>query len=125
MRRALGLLLFALLVGGALTVPAAQSASPNVVVSQVFAGGGNAGAPFANDFVELFNRGASAVDVSGWTLQYASASGSTLGSGHQSRAAPAASAPAASVSPAIVRAVRAGRLLRRLRLTGSSVTRPA
>ena len=77
MRRALGLLLFALLVGGTLTVPAAQSASPDVVVSQVYAGGGNAGAPFTNDFVELFNRGASAVDVSGWTLQYASASGST------------------------------------------------
>ena len=53
MRRALGLLLFALLVGGALTVPAAQSASPDVVVSQVYAGGGNAGAPFVSDYVEL------------------------------------------------------------------------
>ena len=29
-----------------------------VVVSQVFAGGGNSGAPFTNDFVELFNAGA-------------------------------------------------------------------
>ena len=46
MRRALALLLFALvIVGGALTVPTARSASPDVVVSQVFAGGGNAGAP--------------------------------------------------------------------------------
>ena len=69
MRRALGLLLFALLVGGALTVPAAQSASPDVVVSQVYAGGGNAGAPFVSDYVELFNRGSSAVDVGGWTVQ--------------------------------------------------------
>ena len=59
MRRALGLLLFALLVGGALTVPAARSASPDVVVSQVYAGGGNAGAPFVSDYVELFNRGSS------------------------------------------------------------------
>jgi hypothetical protein len=48
-----------------------------VVVSQVYAGGGNAGAPFANDFVELFNRGSTTVDVSGWSIQYASASGST------------------------------------------------
>ena len=78
MRRALALLLFALVVvGGALTVPAARSASPDVVVSQVFAGGGNAGAPFANDFVELFNRGSTPIDVGGWTIQYASAAGAS------------------------------------------------
>ena len=59
-----------------LAVPVAHGASPNVVVSHVFAGGGNAGAPFTNDFVELFNRGSSAVDVTGWTIQYASAGGS-------------------------------------------------
>ena len=78
MRRTLALLLFALvIVGGALTVPTARSASPDVVVSQVFAGGGNAGAPFTNDFVELFNRGSAAVDVGGWTIQYASAAGAS------------------------------------------------
>ncbi|HET6683254.1 MAG TPA: lamin tail domain-containing protein [Gaiella sp.] len=77
MRRALALLVFALLVGGALAVPAAQSASPNVVVSQVYGGGGNAGAPYLNDFVDLFNRGSSAVDVGGWTVQYASAAGAS------------------------------------------------
>jgi Lamin Tail Domain len=74
MPRAVALLLFVLLAaGGVLTVPAARSASPDVVVSQVYAAGGNSGASFANDFVELFNRGATAVDVSGWTIQYASA----------------------------------------------------
>jgi predicted extracellular nuclease len=78
MSRLVALGLFLLVVaGGVLAVPAARSASPDVVVSQVYAGGGNAGAPFANDFVELFNRGAAAVDVSGWTIQYASASGTT------------------------------------------------
>src|SRR6188474_2306787 len=78
MPRALALVLFTLLLaGGVLAVPAARSASPDVVVSQVFAGGGNAGAPFANDFVELFNRGSTSVDVSGWTIQYASAAGTT------------------------------------------------
>ena len=46
MRRTLALLLFALvIVGGALTVPTARSASPDVVVSQVFAGGGRKSAP--------------------------------------------------------------------------------
>jgi hypothetical protein len=72
------LLLAILLAGGALaSAPVAQSASPDLVVSQLFAGGGNSGAPFTNDFVELFNRGASAVDISGWTIQYASAAGTS------------------------------------------------
>jgi hypothetical protein len=60
-----------------LAAPAAQGASSGVVLSQVFAGGGNSGAPFASDFVELFNSGTSAVDLSGWTVQYASAAGTT------------------------------------------------
>ena len=52
-----------------------STASAGVVVSQVYAGGGNAGAAFANDYVELFNRGSAAVDVGSWTLQYAPAAG--------------------------------------------------
>ena len=71
------LVLAALIACGLLAAPAAQSASPDLVVSQLFAGGGNSGAPFTNDFVELFNRGSAAVDISGWTVQYASAAGST------------------------------------------------
>lgn len=50
---------------------------PRIVISQVYGGGGNQGALFNNDFVELFNSGSSPVDVSGWTVQYASARGST------------------------------------------------
>ena len=52
---------------------AAVRSSPDIVVSQVYAGGGNTGASFANDFVELFNRGSATVDVGSWSLQYASA----------------------------------------------------
>jgi hypothetical protein len=64
--------------------PVAHAATGSVVVSQVFAGGGNSGAPYANDFVELLNRGSTAVDVTGWTVQYAPAtstswSATTLG----------------------------------------------
>ena len=47
-----------------------------LVISQVYGGGGNSGATHRNDFVELFNRGASPAAISGWTVQYASASGS-------------------------------------------------
>ena len=48
-----------------------------VVISQVYGGGGNTGAPFTNDFIELFNRGTVAQDLTGWSVQYASNSGST------------------------------------------------
>src|SRR5947207_8499854 len=60
-----------------LAAPAAHSASSDMVISQVFAGGGNANAPYANDFVELFNRGGTTIDLSSWSIQYASASGIT------------------------------------------------
>ena len=70
--------LFTVALAVALVVaPAAQSASPDIVVNQLFAGGGNASAPYANDFVELFNRGAAAVDLSTWSIQYASATTTT------------------------------------------------
>jgi uncharacterized repeat protein (TIGR02543 family) len=48
-----------------------------VVVSQVYGGGGNTGATYTNDFIELYNRGSDPIDVTGWTVQYASATGST------------------------------------------------
>jgi uncharacterized protein (TIGR03437 family) len=52
-----------------------------LVLSQVYAGGGNTGAPFANDFVELFNRGSTTVSfaVTPYSLQYAGAT-ATFGS---------------------------------------------
>ena len=56
---------------------ASGSGAGSVVVAEVFAAGGNSGAAYANDYVELFNRGASAVAVDGWTLQYASAASAT------------------------------------------------
>ncbi|MEZ0470863.1 pre-peptidase C-terminal domain-containing protein [Luteimonas salinilitoris] len=50
-------------------------AQAQVVISQVYGGGGNSGATFTNDYVELFNRGDDAVSLSGKSLQYASATG--------------------------------------------------
>ncbi|MGQ0600935.1 MAG: lamin tail domain-containing protein [Anaerolineales bacterium] len=50
--------------------------STTLLISQVYGGGGNSGAPFRNDFIELYNAGTLAVDLSGWSVQYASASGS-------------------------------------------------
>jgi len=60
-----------------LAAPAAEAASPDLVISQVYAGGGNSGATYTNDFVEVFNRGNAAVDLTGWTIQYATAAGTS------------------------------------------------
>ena len=51
-------------------------ASPSgVVVSQVYGGGGNTGATLKNDFIELLNAGSAPVSLSGWSVQYGSATG--------------------------------------------------
>jgi hypothetical protein len=49
--------------------------STTVVVSQVYGGGGNSGATYTHDFIGLFNRGSSPASVAGWSVQYASATG--------------------------------------------------
>jgi endonuclease G len=48
-----------------------------VVISQVYGGGGNSGATYKNDFIELYNSGTTTVDLSTYAVQYASASGSS------------------------------------------------
>ncbi|HVY44819.1 MAG TPA: lamin tail domain-containing protein [Minicystis sp.] len=48
-----------------------------VVMSQIYGAGGNNGATYNHDFVELYNRGNVAVNLSGWSIQYASATGSS------------------------------------------------
>lgn len=53
------------------------TASCGVVISQVYGGGGNSGAPWTNDFIELQNLGLAPASVAGWSVQYASATGSS------------------------------------------------
>ncbi|GAB3406649.1 hypothetical protein GCM10027569_17390 [Flindersiella endophytica] len=43
----------------------------------MYGGGGNSGATYTNDYIQLTNRGSAAVDLSAWSVQYASASGTT------------------------------------------------
>jgi hypothetical protein len=52
-----------------------QALSGDLVISQVYGGGGNTGAPYRNDFIEIFNRGTATVSLNGMSVQYASAAG--------------------------------------------------
>ena len=53
----------------------AVAVSPDIVISQVYGGGGNSGATYTHDYVEIFNRGTTVVSLAGWSIQYASATG--------------------------------------------------
>ena len=80
-------LLLSVLAASLLILAAAVLASANahteapeandLRVSQVYGGGGNAGATYTNDFIELFNAGAGSINLSGWSVQYASATGTS------------------------------------------------
>ena len=48
-----------------------------VLISQVYGAGGNSGATLNADYIELYNRSEAAVDLTGWSVQYASASGTS------------------------------------------------
>jgi len=67
----------ALLVAIALTATATSStvgtsaSSADIVISQVYGGGGEPGSIWTGDFVELTNRGSEPVDLAGWSVQYA------------------------------------------------------
>jgi predicted extracellular nuclease len=56
--------------------PRAHAVSINIVISQIYGGGGNSGATLTNDYIELFNRGATSQLLAGWSVQYASDVGS-------------------------------------------------
>ncbi len=66
-----------LAVLAALPGGAAGAGSTTIVLSEIYGGGGNAGAPYDHDFVELLNVSSSPVNLNGWTVQYATASGSS------------------------------------------------
>jgi uncharacterized protein YdeI (BOF family) len=71
--------LSALLLGGSflpnLAIPVKAAQFGNVVISEVYGGGGNSGAKYKNDFIELYNPTEKDISLDGWSVQYASATG--------------------------------------------------
>jgi predicted extracellular nuclease len=63
-------------LGLAIAAPAV-AAPANVVISQVYGAGGNNGATYNKDFIELFNRSNVPVNLNGMSVQYQSAAGTT------------------------------------------------
>jgi uncharacterized protein len=53
------------------------AAAAHLLISQVYGGGGNSGAPFTNDFIELHNPGGTDASTANLSVQYASATGTS------------------------------------------------
>jgi len=68
----------ACLLTAGLSAPAlANTAGTNVVIDEVYGGGGNSGSHYKSDFIELYNPGSAAVALAGWSVQYRSATGTS------------------------------------------------
>jgi predicted extracellular nuclease len=75
-RRATETVIRILLASAVVLLPlTAHAASSTVVISQVYGAGGNSGATYQNDYIELFNLSNASVSVDGWSVQYTSATG--------------------------------------------------
>lgn len=64
---------------GSISLTVQQPPPPvdHLVISQLYGGGGNTGATFTNDFVEIYNPTGVSFNLAGWSLQYASAAGTS------------------------------------------------
>lgn len=54
------------------------SANAQIIISEIYGGGGNSGATFNADFIELYNQGGTPVNLTGYTLYYKPATGATF-----------------------------------------------
>lgn len=61
------------------TIPDTATFTPpppaHLVISQIYSAGGNNGATYDHDYIEIFNPGSDSVNLNGWSVQYAAASG--------------------------------------------------
>jgi uncharacterized protein len=55
--------------------PLLHASASGLVISQVYGGGGNGGAPYTHDYIEIYNGGSAPISLTGLSLQYTSAAG--------------------------------------------------
>ncbi len=75
-----GSLGLATLVTG-LSLAPAQAASTGLVISEAYGGGGNSGATFTHDFVEIHNPTSQPISVDGMSVQYRSSASTSAATG--------------------------------------------
>jgi hypothetical protein len=110
-----------------------------VRISQVFGAGGNSGAAYKNDYVELYNAGSNLISLSGYSIQFASSTGSSwtvinLSGSIQARGyflvassagANGASIPAADITGSLNLAATSGKVALVLNTTALSGVNPS
>ncbi len=64
-----------------ITLASSAFAANAVRISQVYGGGGSGTAAYTHDYIEIFNSSGAAIDISGWALEYGSATGNWGSSG--------------------------------------------
>lgn len=79
-KRTVTILAFVLVFGNVLAsvgTPLVKAAEviDHIVISQVYGGGGNSGAQYKNDFIELYNPTDEAINVQDWKVRYANSTG--------------------------------------------------
>lgn len=68
-------LVFLASLGSLFLSPTQAAVSTHVVISEIYGGGGNSGSSYKNDYIELYNPTSSSVSLTGWSIQYASSTG--------------------------------------------------
>lgn len=64
-----------LFLATAACMAATHASAQMLTISEVYGGGGNSGSTYGNDFIELYNNGTAAFNLTGYSLFYASATG--------------------------------------------------
>lgn len=77
LKRMMSMLLVIMLVVTSAGIPvyAVPAVADHVIISQIYGGGGNSGAVYSHDFIELYNPTSEVVNLEGWSVQYGSTKG--------------------------------------------------
>ncbi|MGD9910622.1 MAG: lamin tail domain-containing protein [Candidatus Izemoplasmatales bacterium] len=61
-----------------ITVSSSSSITSTIIIYEIYGSGGNTGAVYKSDYVILYNTTSSSIDLTGYSIQYASSTGTTF-----------------------------------------------